>query len=144
MSKPVLIPLPSQPLTFTGFIKVEPNTFLSKVMYFIGTGGITSKHNVLVRNDVFLKEVLPWVYDGKRTKFVLHEQKHHEQYLEHPYSHSIRYSLTWLKIYLFAPDKHPYFDHPQEIEAREAANQTNPYLWKEEVYSSWLPIKIGK
>lgn len=141
-----LIPFANNDLVLTKFMKVKSGNWLDWFMNKVGAAGMTMENAVAIRSDAYEKNMKPWIEEKRRTKFVVHEQKHHEQCLRtnwFPF-HSMKYVMIWLGIYLFQWSKHPYFDHLYEREARQSAEQKDPYPWKEEGFSRWLPFRISK
>jgi hypothetical protein len=121
------------------FVRLKPVILPNRVMQRMGASGVTIGGLVLVRNDAWNGHMRRAPTDFF-TQFEKHEMAHHWQVIQchGVLFHVLRYFGVGLWIYLFQWDKHPYYDHPMETEARHLASQP-PVDWRVRGKNRWCP-----
>ena len=122
----------------TVFVRLRCTSWANKRMGRMGVSGMTLGGLVLVRNNAW-ENRMSACCGAPFTHFEKHEMAHHWQCIRDGLiGHVLRYAGLWTWIYVAQWSKHPYYDHPAEMEARELAGQPQ-VAWREVGVNRWTP-----
>lgn len=131
----------------TLFVRLKAESMPNRVMKRMGASGVTVGSLVMVRHDVWDSHMRSDP-KGFFTPFEKHEMAHHWQVLRcrgvlcrGVLCHGFCYFGIGVGIYLFKWSKHPYYDHPMEIEARKLAGQAL-VDWRAKGKRRWWPFAL--